>query len=119
MGARGETTLQVDGREVRLLFTNRAIADVEQRLGRNIIGMLQGFAQGETGMTEVVTMLRVGMEAARQDARESGPAVAMNTAWKVMDEVGFGQVAAAVMEAVAAVLSYDGAQADEGEDPNL
>lgn len=115
-GARGEATIQLADREVTVLFTNRALAEVEQKLGRSILATAQGLADGTTGIGEVVILLRAGMEAARRDAREPGPAVALNTAYDVMDEAGFGPVAEAVMEAVGAVLSWG--TSSEGEDPN-
>jgi hypothetical protein len=114
-GARGESTIELADREVNVLFTNRALADVEQKLGRSILATAQGLAEGSTGIGEVAVLLRAGMEAARKDAGQPGPAVALNTAYDVMDEAGFGPVAAAVMEAVGAVLSWG---TSEDEDPN-
>lgn len=120
-GARGEAMLQAGEREVHILFTNRALADVEQRVGRSIMALLQGAIDGSTTMGETVQMLRAGMEAARRDAHEPGPAVAINTAFDVMDAAGFGPTMAAVMEAVGDVLAYDpgGDGAEEAGDPNL
>ena len=115
-GARGEATIQIGDREVQVLFTNRALAEVEQRLNRSILDVAQGMANGTTGISETVVLLRAGMEAARRDAREPGPAVALNTAYDVMDGAGFGPVAEAVMDAVGAVLSYG--QHEEDADPN-
>jgi len=114
-GARGESTIQLADREISVLFTNRAMADVEQKLGRSILNVAQGLAEGTTGITETAVLLRAGMEAARRDAREPGPAVALNTAYEVMDEAGFGPVAVAVMEAIGAVLSWG---TSEDGDPN-
>lgn len=105
-GARGETTIALADREVRILFTNRALADAEQALGRSILGVAQGMMDGTTGVTETVHLLRVGMNAARRDAGEPGPVVPLNRAYEVMDEAGFSAVMVAVMEAVSAVLSY-------------
>jgi hypothetical protein len=115
-GARGEATIQLADREVTVLFTNRALAEVEQKLGRSILATAQGLAEGSTGIGELVILLRAGMEAARRDAREPGPAVALNTAYDVMDEAGFGPVAVAVMEAVSAVLAWG--TSSEDTDPN-
>jgi hypothetical protein len=116
-GARGESTLEANGREVRVLFTNRALADAEQKLGRSILAVVQGMTNGTTGLSETAQLLRVGMEAARRDAGEPGPAVALNTAFDVMDAAGYGQTAKVVMEAAAAVLSY-GTSGTEASDPN-
>ena len=121
-GARGEVTLRAGERDVHILFTNRALAEAEQRLNRSILGVAQGLTDGTTGLGETVVLLRAGMEAARRDAGERGPAVALETAYNVMDAAGFGPVAAAVMEAVGAVLSWGTSDDDqgegEGEDPN-
>lgn len=67
-GARGERVIQAGEREITVLFTNRAILSAEQQLGKGIIQILNDFQSGG-GYTELVALLRVGMEAARQDAR--------------------------------------------------
>lgn len=116
-GARGEGIIQANGTEVHVLFTNRAIAIAEKELGRGIIGVLEGYTTGTSGIGETATLLRVGMEAARRDARVPGRPVTAEQAYEVLDAVGFGTVAAPIMEAVAAVLGYT--PEDEQEpDPN-
>ena len=112
-GARGEATIQAGEREVHILFTNRALAEVETRLKQSIIGVAQGFADGTAGVTELVHLLRAGMEAARREAREGGR-VSLNEAFEVLDEAGFTAVTMAVMDAVSAVLSFGTAD----QDPN-
>lgn len=116
-GARGETTIQADGREIRLLYTNRALAEAEKQVGRSVIGIAQGFADGTSGITEVAHLLRAGMEAARRDGGGGGRVVSLNDAYQVLDELGFSAVTVAVMEGVAAVLSY-GAESEDDESPN-
>lgn len=116
MGARGEAELQGENRTIRVLFTNRALAEAEQALGKSIIGVAQGYAEGESGITELAQLMRVGMEAARRDAREAGRAITLNEAYDALDEIGFGPAAAAVFNAIAAVLGYD---ANAEADPNL
>jgi hypothetical protein len=120
MSARGERTIQVGKNEVRVLFTNRAVAEAEKTLGKGILGVLQGFSDGRSGISDVAILLQCGMEAARTDAREGGKRVQLSDAYAVLDEVGFGQVTGPVMEAVAAVLSYDGQANGQAEnaDPN-
>jgi len=113
-GARGESIVQVDGREVRILFTNRALANAERAIGRSILAVAQGFARGESGIGDVAQLLLVGIEAARQDARITGRATTLNDAYTLMDAVGFAQAANAVMEAVAAVIQY-GTESDEAD----
>jgi len=104
-GARGEATIQAGEQEVHILFTNRALAEVETQLKRSIIAVAQGFADGTAGVTEIVHLLRVGMEAAQRDARAGGR-VTLSDAFEVLDEAGFTAVTVAVMEAVSAVLSF-------------
>jgi hypothetical protein len=113
MGARGETTLRVGETEYRLLYTNRAIAEAEAALGKSIIAVAR-----EPGIADVGQLLAAGMEAARREAKTGGRAYTVNDAYHVMDEVGFATAAKAVLEAVAAVLSYSSAEESEPESPN-
>jgi hypothetical protein len=107
-GARGEATIQAGEREVTILFTNRALAEAEGQIGKSIIGVAQGFAEGTTGIRDIAYLLQAGMEAARRDARAGGKVVTLNDAYQVLDAVGFTAVSVAVMEAVSAVLSFTG-----------
>ena len=121
MGARGEATLQVGEREVTLLFTNRAIADAEDKIGKGILEILVGFEQGRGSILDTAHLLRAGMEAARREARTAGRPVSLPQAFEVMDEVGFTEALSTVAIAIAAVLGYD-TDADEAEDeldPNV
>lgn len=114
MGARGEGIIKIGEREIPILFTNRALAEAEKELGKGIVGILQGFTTGSAGISEVVVLLKVGLEAARRDGNPYyGKRVQTSDAYEVLDQVGFGSVTAPVMEAVAAVISYDGEK-----DPN-
>lgn len=121
MPARGTGAIRLeDGREVSVLYTNRAIMGVEKTLNRGIIGLLEGFVSGESGIGELAAMLQAGMEAARRDARAGGSPISLNDALDVLDAAGFAAVAAPVMEALAAVIGYE---ADNGyreghQDPN-
>ncbi len=107
-GARGESTIQVGDREIKVLFTNRALADAERAIGKTTLQLARGMQQDELGIGDMVILLRVGMEAARKDAREPGPSISMNAAFDVMDTAGFMAVSVAAMEAVAAVLTFGG-----------
>lgn len=106
MGARSEKILKAGDREVRILFTNRALAEAEAQLGKSVIALAQGFAEGGSGVTDIATLLRSGMEASRRDTKSGGNPVTLNDAYDVMDEVGFSEVSVAVMTALAEVLSY-------------
>ncbi len=112
-GARGEGIIEAGGREVRVLFTNRALADFERQTEKSIIGATQGFLDGRSGMTELAHLLRAGMEAARRDAREPGRVIHLKEAYQVLDQVGFGAVMQVVLEAVSAVLGYNAENEDE------
>lgn len=120
MGARGERTIRAGGREVPVLFTYRALVDAEKRLGKPILSVVEGFTSGSSGLTETITLLHVGMEAARVDGKQGGLPVSLKDAYRVMDEAGFAEVAGPVMAAVADVIGYSGdGSAGEGEpDPN-
>jgi hypothetical protein len=118
-GARGEGVIELpDGEEVSILYTNRALADVEKATGQSIILVADGFANGRTGIREMAQVLRAGMEAHRRDARAGGRAVTLNDAFDILDAVGFARVAEVAMTAVGEVLGYG---VDEGDldDPNL
>lgn len=116
-GARGERTFRAGGRDVTVLFTNRALANSEKRLGRGIVAVAQGMGDGSSGITEIAVLLHVGMEAARLDRRDRGRPYSMDDAYKVLDRAGFAAVASPVMEAVAAVLGYAADEEESTEDP--
>ena len=122
MGARGESTLHVGETEYRILFTNRALAEAQSAMGKGIIGVLQGYQGGESGVLETAHLLAAGLEAARRESRSRGIAYTVNDAYRIMDEVGFTAAAKATLEAVAAVLSYRaegvGGDNSEAESPN-
>lgn len=107
MGARGERTIALpDGSEVHVLYTNWALANIEQVTDRSIIAVADGFSLGKSGMREIAAVLQAGMEAHRRDAREGGRTITLRDAYEVLDEVGFATVAAVTMEAVGTVLGY-------------
>jgi hypothetical protein len=117
-GARGDVSIQDGEHEVRLLYTNRALANAERALGKSIIAVAQAFGSGGCGIYDVAQLLLAGMEAARQESKATGRAHTLGDAYAVMDRAGFTQAANAVMEGIAAVLSYGTETPDEGgEDP--
>jgi len=109
-GARGEGTISLPDRDVTVLYTNRALMTAERQLGKSILAVAEGFASNATTIGDVAQLLLVGMQAARRE--QGGSPVTMDGALDVLDQAGFGAVAAAVMEAVAAVLGYS-ASADD------
>lgn len=106
MRARSEKIINTGDSEIRILFTNRALADAEDQLGKSIIALANGFAEGSSGVNDIANLLRVGMEASRRDALSGGKPVTIDDAYELMDEVGFAQVTTVVMTAIAEVLSY-------------
>lgn len=116
-GARGEAVIEVPGREpVTILFTNRALADAERATGKSVLELAQGAGDGRLGVGDIARLLHVGMESARRDARTGGRSYSVNDAFSILDAVGFAAVSAAVMEAIAAVLSYDPNEEEEEKD---
>jgi len=104
-GARGSTTFFVGDQEIRVLYTNRALAEIEANLNKSIVEISQGFSDGKTGIREVATMLRFGMEASRRDMRDGGRSVTMDDAYKILDELGFAEIAAAIIPAIVDMLT--------------
>lgn len=114
-------TLQLKDREVRLLYTNRALSEAEAELDKSILLTIQGFVNGKSGVTDIAALLKAGMEAGRREARISNKPITMNDAFEVMDEVGLTATAEAVMNAITGVLGYKEGEVppDEKEDdPN-
>jgi hypothetical protein len=112
-GARGEAVLMVGDEQVTALYTNRALAEAERATGKTILEIARGAESGNLGIGDVAQLLHVGMEHARRESRAGGRSYTINDAWQVLDMLGFGAVAAAVFEAVAAVLSFSAEDADD------
>ena len=106
MSARSETTIFTDDNEVKLLYTNRALANAEKLMGKSVIQVAQGFADGESGITEMAMLLQAGMAEYKRDAKVGGKSITVQDAYEVMDDVGFAEVTQVVMESIAEVLSY-------------
>jgi hypothetical protein len=120
MPARGVGVIDVNGREVPILFTNRVLLSAEKQLNKGIIGVLNGLSDGNIGIGELVALLRAGMEASRLDARRGGKPVSNEDAMDIIDEIGFTGAIAPVVEAVAIVIGYtsQAEPGDKAEDPN-
>jgi len=106
MGARAESVLQAGDKEVRLLYTNRALAEAEAQSGKSIVTITTGLSTGASGIGDIAVVLRAGMEAARRESRSTNQPVSLNDAYEVMDEVGFEQVTTVIVTAIAEVISY-------------
>lgn len=92
--------------EYRALFTTRALADAEGRIGKSITTVIQGFITGKSGVREIALLLQAGLEAERRSQGGQGDPVTYDDACDVIDMVGITPAAEALGEAVAAVMDY-------------
>ena len=104
-GARGSRSFLAGEKEIRVLFTNRALAEIEGAVGKSILEIANGFSDGKTGIRDTAIMLRFGMEASRRDNRDGGRSITLEDAYKVLDEVGFATVISEIMPAIVEVLT--------------
>jgi hypothetical protein len=107
MTARGEGYLTVNGERVAILLTNRALAQAETATGKPILEIANEAAAFNFSLKDVVQLLTVGLEAARRDANVVRRPYNVNDAYDIVDAVGFMGVTRVVMEALAAILSYE------------
>lgn len=118
MGARGERVILAGEKEIRILFTNRALADAEEMMGKSVFGVARGLATGQSGIGDIAHLLQAGMQAARRDAGERPAAVSLDNAYAILDEAGVTPVAIVLMEALTVVLSYNPHTATNGRGPD-
>jgi hypothetical protein len=108
MTARGEQTIILpDGEEVGILFTNRALASVEERLGSSIMVVAGEVATGRASMTMIAHLLRAGMDAGRKEQGDSRRPT-LDDAYRILDALGFSPVMQAVTVSLSECLGYDG-----------
>ncbi len=107
-GARGECTLEAEGRSYPVLFTNRALAQAERVINKPMLELLTAIQSRQLGVGDTAQLLAIGLEFGRQDAKAGGRSYRVEDAFHIMDALGFTAVLTAVLEAVAAVLVYDG-----------
>ncbi len=100
MMARGERLFTANGREMRILFTNRALARAEADTGRSVVALLRRLVDGDVSIADVAHLLHRGLEGAGQSAT-------LDDAYDIMDGVGFACIAPLVLEAFADVLRGD------------
>lgn len=105
-GARGEGYLELEGESYVVLFTNRALADAERATGKTVMQLMAAAQGNAIGMGDVAHLLAVGLEYARREHRNRTGGYTANDAWRLLDQLGFATVAAVVLEALAAVMSY-------------
>lgn len=118
LGARKEAILQAfdqEGnlvQEYRALFTIRALADAEARLGDSVGNAIKGFMTGRSGVRVLAILLMCGMEANRQATQAGGDPVSYDEACQVIEMVGIAPTATVLGPAVTSVLQY-GTKKDE------
>lgn len=105
-GARGEGYLDLDGETYVVLFTNRALADAERATGKTVMQLMAAVQNNLIGMGDIAHLLAIGLEYARREHRSRAGSYNVNDAWRLLDQLGFATVAAVVLEALAAVMSY-------------
>lgn len=121
LGARKEAILQVKDeegtvvREHRLLFSTRALADAEAKIGKSMTQILGGFGTGRSGVREIALLVQAGLEAQRRDGGISKEPVSYDEACDLVDLIGLSPTAEAINDAIAAVFSY-GKPSEEGSD---
>ncbi len=114
IGARGEGYVEYEGERKPVLFTNRALAEAEQVLGKSVVSLVR---YNTPGFDDTIKLLAIGMEHGRRDAKEARRSYTVNDAVAVMDQMGYSQVVLIIVEAIAAVISYKAGEKDESDPP--
>lgn len=91
---RGEVSVVVDGQERRLRLTLGALAALEERLGsRSLVGMIEGFEQGDIRAGDILLILWAGLNGGGWDVSvddvrradfDGGPIVAAKRAGRLL-----------------------------------
>jgi len=105
-GARGEGYLELDGKRYELLFTNRALVEAERLTEKSAMRFLRDAKAGDISIGDVAQYVSVGLRYSSRDGGVQGAGLDVNNAWRLLDGIGFETVAAVVLVALAAVMSY-------------
>jgi len=126
--ARGEQIItSPEGEEYRILYTNRALAEAEKACGKPVMAVLQDLVEwfesakateslgtaGEISVTVLGNLLRTGLDAARMANREGGKGISLNTAYRIMDEVGTFEVIGPILLGILEALGLGDEAADD------
>lgn len=111
-----EILIQGDTQEYRVLYTNRALLNVETWTGKSIIQIVRGFVDGKSGVNEIARLLQAGMDAARKDAGSGGKQVTLDEALLALDDIGTIGALNQLQDAVRGVLNKD--DGSDEPDPN-
>lgn len=117
-GARGESHVKDGGEEIPLLFTNRALLEVERMVGKPIITILLDYYEKKISMDSISKILRVGLETARKESMGKQATVSLDEAFDILDRVGFTDCAAAIVSGISEVINYSQSEPEkEGSSP--
>ncbi len=105
-GARGEAILEADGQQYPVLFTNRAVYDLEQALNVSVLDLMKQARAMSVGMATVVHMLAIGLEYSRRERRDNRKPYTTEDAFEIIDQLGFAGVVSQIIPAFVSVLSY-------------
>lgn len=106
-GPRSEVTFDSGEGTVGLLYTNRALAEVETQTGKSVWMMVEVFGKGfYPPIVDLVVLLKAGMEAYRREHDPYSTQVSTDDAYRVLDLVGYSFAVTQVMPAVGEVLFF-------------
>jgi flagellar capping protein FliD len=111
-----EVLIQGETTEYRVLYTNRALLNVETWTGKSIIQIVRGFLDGKSGVNEIARLLQAGMDAARKDAGTGNKQVTLEDALDALDDIGTINALNQLQDAVGGVLNK--VEGDQEPDPN-
>lgn len=116
-GARGEGYIELGDERLAILFTNRALADVERLTSKSTLQLVNGFGRDSLGIGDIAQLLAAGLECARRENRSRPQSYTINDAYRLLDECGFGEIAPIVFKAIADVLAYSPKREAERDNP--
>lgn len=108
-----EVLIQGENEEYRVLYTNRALLNVETWTGKSINQIISGFIDGKSGVHEIARLLQAGIDAARKDSG-GGKQVTLDDALSALDDIGTVNALNQIQEAVIGVLN----RGESEPDPN-
>ena len=111
-GARGEGILKLGDEERPILFTIRALADVETQLGKTVQKIGQSMQGEGLPLADLARLTLTGLEAARRDTYPGTRPYTIADAWAIIESMGFLPATKAVFAAIGAAYNYDGSVAD-------
>jgi len=106
-----EVLIQGETQEYQVLYTNRALLNVETWTGKSIIQIVRGFVDGKSGVNEIARLLQAGMDAARKDVG-GGKQVTLDEALDALDDIGTINALNELQSAVGGVLNRDESEPD-------